>query len=213
MAVPIPILDVFQEDLTRGHQSMPRDPTKSYFYVEHPTEAWRVYLRGICFIHEEKVPFEAKRFLVVKRTGANPSDKSWEPPKGQMEGKDAARHPRSNIEKLIRENVRREVFEEAHIGLLHNMRHTCIIFQRRETDYPPNTYFQYHVYQATTTVSAIQRSLNWFAWLDSHPKYFARMKRDKKEKDALRWFDPRETRLMGKWSPSIVAMYLQTFTR
>jgi 8-oxo-dGTP pyrophosphatase MutT (NUDIX family) len=192
---------------------MPRDPSKSYFYVEHPTEGWRVYLRGICFIHEEQIPFEAKRFLVVKRTGANPSDKSWEPPKGQMEGKDAARHPRSNIEKLIRENVRREVFEEAHIGLLHNMRHTGLIFQRRETDYPANTYFQYHVYQATTTVSAIQRSLNWFAWLDSHPKYFARMKRDKKEKDALRWFDPRETRLMGKWSPSIVAMYLQAFTR
>lgn len=191
---------------------MPFDPAKSYFYVEHPDEGWRVYLRGICFIHEEAVPFEPKRFLVVKRTGGDPSGKSWEPPKGQMEGKDAAKHPRSSIERLIRENVRREVFEEAHINILHNMKHTGLIFQKRESDYPVNTYFQYHIYQATTPPLGLQRALNWFNWLDDHPKFFARMKRDKKEKDAIRWFDPRETRLMGKWSPSIVTLYIETFT-
>ena len=209
----IPTIDVFQEGLTRGQERMSFDPTTSYFYVEHPTEGWRVYLRGVCFIHEENVPFEAKRFLVVKRTGGDPNGKSWEPPKGQMEGKDAWNHPRSHIERLIRENVRREVFEEAHVSILHNMKHTGLVFQRRESDYPPNTYFQYHIYQATTPTSSLQRALNWFAWLKDHPKYFARMKREKKEKEALRWFDPRETQLMGKWSPSIVALYIQNFSR
>jgi hypothetical protein len=62
-------------------------------------------------------------------------------------------------------------------------------------------------------IPTIQRALNWFSWLEEHPKYFAKMKRDKKEKDALRWFDPSETRLLGKWSPPIVAMYIQHFTQ
>jgi hypothetical protein len=128
-----------------------------------------------------------------------------------MEAKDASKHPRTHIERLIKENVRREVYEEAHIGTLHNFTHTGLVFQAREPDYPPNTYFQYHVFQATTPTPVIQKALSWFAWLKDHPKYFARMKRDKKEKDAIRWFDPRETQLMGKWSPSIVALYLKRF--
>ena len=203
--------NVFQEGLIRGQAHLAHDPAKAYFYVEHPIEGWRVYLRGVCFIHEEAHPFDAKRFLVVKRTEADASGKSWEPPKGQMEGKDAAKHTRTHIEKLLKENVRREVYEEAHIGILHNLRHSGLIFQGRESDYPANTFFQYHVFQAFTPSTVIQRGLSWFAWLKEHPKYFARMKRDKKEKDALRWFDPKETRLMGRWSPAIVALYLSHF--
>jgi 8-oxo-dGTP pyrophosphatase MutT (NUDIX family) len=206
-------LDIFQPGLIRGQQHLPFDPVKAYFYVEHPTELWRVYLRGICFIHEEGIPFDPKRFLVVKRTGANPLSRAWEPPKGQMEGKDGIKHLSTGIERLIKDNVRREVYEEAHIGILHNLRHTGLVFQARESDYSQNTYFQYHVFQATTPTSSIQRALNWFAWLKDHPKYFARMKCDKKEKDAIRWFDPRETQVMGKWSPAIVAMYIQRFDR
>jgi hypothetical protein len=49
--------------------------------------------------------------------------------------------------------------------------------------------------------------------LEEHPKAFARMKRDKKEKDELRWFDPRETKMMGRWSPRIVPMYLAASKR
>jgi len=208
-----PILDVFQPGLIRGEQHLPFDPEKGYFYVEHPTEGWRVYLRAACFVHEEGVPFDAKRFLVVKRTGADNLAKAWEPPKGQMEGKDGMRHPRSHIYKLIQENVRREVFEEAHVDRLQGLRHTGMIYQNREKDYPANWFFQYHIFQATAPTSAIQMGLNWFAWLKDHPKFFARMKRDKKEKDALRWFDARDTKMMGRWSPSIAAMYIQAFDR
>jgi ADP-ribose pyrophosphatase YjhB (NUDIX family) len=207
------ILDVFQPGLIRGEEHLPYDPEKGYFYVEHPTEGWRVYLRGACFVHEEGAVFDAKRFLVVKRTGAHPGSKAWEPPKGQMEGKDALKHPRTHIEELIKQNVRREVEEEAHVNVLHGLQHTGIIYQNVEPDCPPNTFFQYHVFQAASPPKAIQRGLNWFAWLKLHPRYFARMKRDKKEKDELRWFDPAETKMMGRWSPSIVAMYVQAFTR
>jgi hypothetical protein len=46
-------------------------------------------------------------------------------------------------------------------------------------------------------------------WCRAHPKAFARMSRDKREKDALSWFSPSETRIMGRWSPKIVALYLK----
>jgi len=208
-----PLLDVFQPGLIRGEEHLPFDPAKGYFYVEHPTEGWRVYLRGACFVHAEGVPFDPARFLVVKRPGDHPLAKAWEPPKGQMEGKDALKHPRTEIIELIKENVRREVFEEAHVKQLHGLQHTGLVYQNTEKDYPANWFFQYHVFQALCPTKEIQKGLDWFAWLRAHPKFFARMKRDKKEKDDLRWFDVRETKMMGRWSPSIAAMYIQAFDR
>lgn len=211
----MPILDVFQPGLIRGEEHLPFDPEKGYFYVEHPTEGWRVYLRAACFVHEEGAVYDPKRFLVVKRTGDHPLSKAWEPPKGQMEGKDALKHPRTPVLNLIQENVRREVFEEAHVKQLHNLEHTGMIYQNTEKNYPPNSkwFFQYHIFRAVCPTKEIQRGLDWFAWLKDHPKFFARMKRDKKEKDELRWFDVRETKMMGRWSPSITAMYIQAFDR
>jgi len=88
-----------------------------------------------------------------------------------------------------------------------------MVYQNREKDYPPNWFFQYHIFRAVSPTKEIQSALNWFAWLKAHPKFFARMKRDKKEKDALRWFDLRETKMMGRWSPSIAAMYIQAYDR
>jgi hypothetical protein len=34
------------------------------------------------------------------------------------------------------------------------------------------------------------------------------MRKDVREKDALAWFDPNHTRMMGRWSPSLLVMYL-----
>ena len=44
-----PIFDVFQKGLIRGSERLAYDPAKSYAYVEHPTEGWRVYLRSCVF--------------------------------------------------------------------------------------------------------------------------------------------------------------------
>jgi hypothetical protein len=93
------------------------------------------------------------------------------------------------------------------------LQHTGLILQNREKDYKPNWFFQNHIFQAFSSVKAIRRGLDWFAWLKLHPKFFERMKRDRKEKDDLRWFDLNETQMMGKWSPSLAAMYIQAFTR
>lgn len=202
------LLDIHQPGLLRGAERLAYAPHKRYFYVQHPTEGWKVFLRACCFIHEAGNP-DPKRFLVVKRYGAKEDTKSWEPPKGQMEGKDGLAHPDWSILDLLTENVHREVEEESKIKKFEQIRYTGLVLQSVEKDYPPNTYFQYHVFQAIVSPLEIQNALAEFEWLNAHPKYFERLRKDKREKDALAWFDPRRTKLMGKWSPSLVVLYLQ----
>jgi 8-oxo-dGTP pyrophosphatase MutT (NUDIX family) len=201
------LFNVFEPGLLRGAERLAYAPHKRYFYVEHPTEGWRVYMRACTFIHDSTKPFTPSEFIVVKRKDATSTSKSWEPPKGQMEGKDAMPENAPLIE-LMAENVRREVEEESKITKLHHIRYTGLVIQSKEPDYPPNHYFQYHIFQAVVDPSELVNAQTEFDWLNSHPKYFARMRSDLREKDALAWFDPKKTRLMGKWSPSIVALYL-----
>lgn len=211
--VPFTAFNVFQKGLIRGSNKMPHDPTKAYFYVEHPTEGWRVYLRSACFVHEKPedadTPLDIKRFLVVKRRGAAMTDSAWEPPKGQMEGKDGIRHPNKSILSLLKENVKREVAEEARVKTMHHLNYTGVVFQNVEKDYPPNTYFQYHVFNAVVSKDEWMRASKELEWCREHPLAFDRMKRDKKEKDMIQWYSPSEMKLMGRWSGSIVAMYLK----
>jgi ADP-ribose pyrophosphatase YjhB (NUDIX family) len=190
---------------------MPFHPKKAYFYVEHPPEGWRVYLRSACFIHErpsDDKPLDIKRFLVVKARGAAASDKAWEPPKGQMEGKDAV-HSKKSILSLLKENVTREVAEEARVNTLQYLNHTGVVFQAREDDYPPNTYFQYHIFNAVVSKKEWMRASAELEWCRDHPLAFDRMKRDKKEKDMIQWYSPSEHKMIGRWSGSIVALYLK----
>jgi 8-oxo-dGTP pyrophosphatase MutT (NUDIX family) len=203
-----PLLNVFQPGLIRGASRLAYAPHKRYFYVEHPTEGWRVYLRSACFIHEKDAPWDPTRFIVVKRNGAKADGRVWEPPKGQMEGKDSLRDRDAPLLDIMAENIRREVSEEAKIHTMQRLRHTGLVFQGRERDYPANHYFQYHVFQSLVTPKEINGAIGEFMWLHEHPKAWARMRRDKQEKDAIAWFDPHNTGLMGRWSPSIVAMYL-----
>jgi 8-oxo-dGTP pyrophosphatase MutT (NUDIX family) len=211
--------DVFQSGLVRGSAHMPYDPEKAYFYVETPdftpsggSQGWRVFLRACSFMHE--VPAEGEcidytRFLVVKRTGKPANRKEWEPPKGQMEGKDGLSHPRTHLVKIMADNIKREVYEEARITTLKGLEYTGLVFESREPDYPPNTFFQYHIFRAQVTPAVWMKASAELDWCRAHPKAFARMSRDKKEKDALSWYSPSETQLMGKWSPKIVALYLK----
>ena len=206
------LYDIFQPGLLRGSAKMPFDPTKAYFYVEHPTEGWRVYLRSACFVHERPAdtkPLDVKRFLVVKNRGSAISDKAWEPPKGQMEGKDGLRDPKATMMSLLKENVKREVAEEARVKHLSHLNYTGVVFQGREDDYPPNTYFQYHVFNAVVSKAEWMRASAELEWCRNHPRAFDRMKRDKREKDMIQWYVPSEHKLLGRWSGSIVALYLK----
>ena len=210
------ILNVFEKGLVRGGDNLPYDPVKKYFYVQHPTEGWRVYLRAACFIHEfpsKENCIDPKKFIVVKRADKVANGREWEPPKGQMEWKDAAKLSNLPVLELLKQNVRREVAEESRIQRIVGLRHTSLIFQGREKDYPPNTYFQYHIFQALVYPKEWIRASAELDWYRDHPKAFARLKRDKREKDAIDWYSPSDHKLMGKWSPRLVAMYLNKFAK
>jgi hypothetical protein len=123
----MPIFDVFQKGLIRGSERLPYDPAKAYAYVEHPTEGWRVYLRSCVFLHPTNEPFNPQHFLVVKRRGARWTTATWEPPKGQMEGKDMKAS--KSVLELLKENVLRETEEESHVTEVKNLKHTGLVFQ------------------------------------------------------------------------------------
>jgi ADP-ribose pyrophosphatase YjhB (NUDIX family) len=201
------ILDVLQKGLIRGSAHLPFDPEKAYAYVEHPKEGWRVYLRSCVFLHPINEPFQKQHFLVVKRTNARKSSATWEPPKGQMEGKELS--SRISILEALKENVRRETEEESHITEITRLHHTGLVFQSQEMDYPPNHYFQYHIFQGFLTPQQVDQSFSTFQWMKEHKAAVKRWRRDRKEKDAVAWFSPRETRVEPRWCPDIVALYLR----
>lgn len=203
------IFDVFQSGLIRGVERLPYAPKKQYFYVEHPTEGWRVYLRAACFIHELYKPFVPSRFIIVKRTDGDAGKATWEPPKGQMEGRDA-RDPKKSIMQLLKENIRREVAEEAKIENIRELTHTSLVLQSVEPDFPPDTYFQYHVFSGYAHPRQIQNAFEEFKWIDENRAAFMKMRSDQREKDAIEWYDGNR-KIMGRWSPTLIRMYLERY--
>jgi hypothetical protein len=198
--------DVFQPGLIRGAERL--TPYKTYFYVEHPTEGWRVYLRASCFIHELYKPFQATRFLIVKRTDGDPEKATWEPPKGQMEGKDG--YQDLPIIDLLRRSIKREVEEESKINYVRELTHTGLILQDVEPDFPPNTYFQYHVFSGYAHPNLIQKAFTEFNWISENREEFMRLRSDRREKDAIAWYDPTK-KMMGRWSPTLLKMYTDLY--
>ena len=198
------VLDVFQPGLVYGSE---QDKSKRYFYAEHPTDGWRVYLRTACFIHELNKPFEPNKFIVVKRTDGDSEKATWEPPKGQMEAKDSSIVGTKSIYQMLRENIRREVHEEAKISNIRELQHTGLVLQSTEPNYPPNTFFQYHIFSGYAHSRQIMVAFEKFIWIQKHPEEFAKQRRDYREKDDIAWFSE-NTKIMGKWSPTIVSMYL-----
>jgi hypothetical protein len=90
-----------------------------------------------------------------------------------------------------------------------NLKHTGLVFQSQEGSYAKNTYFQYHIFQGFITPEQIQQSFDTFEWIKEHPKAFLRWKRDRREKDAVAWFNPKTTRLNPRWCPDILVLYLR----
>ena len=94
-----------------------------------------------------------------------------------------------------------------------NLKHTALVFQSENSDFPPNTYFQYHIFQGFITPEQIKQSFDTFEWIKEHPKAFARWRRDRKEKDAVDWFNPITTRLNPRWCPDIAVLYFRNYNK
>lgn len=207
----MPIYDVFQKGLIRGAEHLPYDPEKAYAYVEHPVEGWRVYLRNAVFLQEAGAP--ADHFLVFRNSKKGGAKGTWEPPKGQMEGKDLLRRPSEPLVGLLVNALMREIEEEAHITDIQTMKYTGLVFQSKEKDFPENWFFQYHIFQAIVSPTVIKETFKTFDWMKQHPKAVARWRRDRKETDAVAWFHPKRTPLNPRWCPTIVFAYLKTYDK
>jgi len=200
-----PVHNIFQPGLVRGEASFAHRPDKKVFYVQHPTEGWRVFLRAVCFIHAE----DSESFLVLKKTGMAEDGPAWEAPKGQMEGKDGLAHPTWSVRRLLEENIRREVEEEAKINRFTSLKLVRgLVIEAKENEYGPNDFFQYHVFRAVASRTTLFKAAAKFEHYRTHPEEFAALSSDDNEKDALAWYDPETTRLMGRWSPTLVRLYL-----
>jgi hypothetical protein len=212
-----PIKNIFQTGLIRGQKRLPHDPEKQYAYMKHPVEGWSVYMRSCAFLFVEgtgTVLTDPSKFIVVKKMGSSPNGKTWEPPKGQMEGKDAdiySRRPRSAL-KILKENVRREIYEEAHIKKIKGLHHTGLVFQDREYNYPPGTFFQYHIFYGTISDAEYNAAQEYFKSLQEHPEILETLTRDCLEKDAIAIYEHGKTKLFGRWSPKIVKLWLGVFS-
>ncbi len=206
-----PLYNVHQPGLIRGTEQQAFDSHKRYFFVESPTEGWRVYLRICCFIHEEGNP-DPTRFLVVKRTGARDSSAGWEAPKGRLE-MTSKYATKGTVLEALTDGLFREVSEEAKIEKFETLRYTGLVFQSREQDYKPNEVFQYHLFRATVSHDTLQAAFEKFEWFQNHPAAFKRLRKDKREKSAIGWFNPHSTRLMERWAPSLTALYLSWATK
>ena len=204
------MLNVFQKGLVRGSACLPHDPEKEYAYVEHPKEGWRVYLRSVMFLHSTHKTFHSNQFLVVKKSGVNGATNAWEPPKGQMEKKEWIQS--KSIMQCLLQNALRETEEEAHITHVTKTRHTGLILQSHESTYPKNHYFQYHVFQGFIQQQELDKAFAMFRWMKAHPAAVKRWTQDRSEKDALAWYHPQNTKLMSRWSPAIVDMYITHFS-
>ena len=69
--------------------------------------------------------------------------------------------------------------------------------------------FQYHIFQGFVTEDQVKQSFDTFEWIKEHPKAFARWRRDRREKDAVAWFNPKVTHLNPRWCPDIIVLYLR----
>lgn len=209
------IFNVFQSGLVYGAKTITtkEGKKKRYAFVKHPIEGWCVFLRTCVFLHEIGKPFDPLRFIVVKRTGAYNRSLSWEPPKGQAERGDHEVFNTGTPENaltILTGNAIRETEEESHIKYVKNLKHTGFVFQSQETEYPDNTYFQYHIYRGFVEPSEIMRAFDMFAWIKGHPRAFARFKSDRREKDDIAWFTPTKTPLTRRWMPSILSLYISS---
>jgi hypothetical protein len=59
----------------------------------------------------------------------------------------------------------------------------------------------------------MEKAMDTFAYYRTHPAEFAALSPDDNEKDALAPYDAAETRLMGRWAPTLVKLYLRSISK
>ena len=192
---------------------------KEYLYIEQPSGE-RVFIRNILFIHLQGDP---TTIAVVHEWGKNPK-KEYEPPKGQMEWKEAKMYgatPHQSVTEkqlmtMMKAAVIREIGEEAkftktELKLVHPL---PLVYEQSFKGAPLKTdRFRYQFWSAMVTETSMKKAQERIQQLVDDPEGTKLLKPDLKEKDGLIWWKPSDgwNMIRGGFSSNMTEQYYSTF--
>lgn len=149
----------------------------------------------------------------------------WEPPKGQMEWKELAaagfrRGQAVGVEDLLkamRDGVCREIAEEAKIPAadLHNLHVLPLSYSEafKGAGVPAGAQLRYQFWTAEVTAANVAAAQRRLERIVGSPAVQARLAADKKEKDAVGFWEPKEVddwdKIRGGFSGTMTRMYYE----
>ena len=169
---------------------------KEYLYIHQPSGE-RVFIRNILFIHPAD---DEGTIALVHEWGKNPK-KEYEPPKGQMEWKEAKMYgaipnqqvTELNLMKMMKAAVIREIGEEAKFlkSELKHVRTLPLVYEQTFKGAPLKTdRFRYQFWTATVSDASMKRAQERIQKLLDDPEGTKLLKPDLREKDGLIWWKP-----------------------
>ena len=179
---------------TIGYETFKRG--KEYLYIHQPSGE-RVFIRNILFIHPAD---DEKTIALVHEWGKNPK-KEYEPPKGQMEWKEAKMYgatPNKQVSEkqlmiMMKAAVIREIGEEAKFlkSELKSVHPLPLVYEQSFMGAPLKTdRFRYQFWSATVTEASMKKAQERIQKLLDDPEGTKLLKPDLREKDGLIWWKP-----------------------
>lgn len=178
----------------------------------------KTFLRNIAFLHAPHNPNK----IVLVHEWEYPMDSEWEPPKGQMEWKElkAAGHRRGAkvdaeaLLKAMREGVCREVAEEAKIPAtaIRDLHVLPIAYTAPFPKAGKDALFRYQFWTGEVTAETVAAAQKKLEAIVGNPAVQARLAADKKEKDAVGFWEPKNRswgRIRGAFSGEMTRMYYE----
>ncbi len=187
-------------------------------------EGTKIFLRNIAFLHAPRNP----RKIVLVHEWDFPMDKEWEPPKGQMEWKElkgagfrrGQRVEVGDLWKAMRDGVSREVAEEAKIpaAAIRNLHVLPIAYTGAFAEAGEGAKFRYQFWSGEVTAAVVAEAQKRLERIVGNPDVQARLTADKKEKDAVGFWEPGHGkecwgRIRGAFSGTMTRMYYEWLRR
>jgi hypothetical protein len=195
---------------------------KSYAYIK--TESGhKVFLRNILFLHNTDAPHQ---IALVHEFGKRTQKAAWEPPKGQMEWKEfsaegikAGTNIRSaSLERHQREGVLRELTEEAKIlpSEISGLKRLPYCYKQTWSESGiKDAFFIYQYWQAKTTPATLFEAQKRLDILKADKDLKAMLPADNSEKDAVRWWSPKNgwEVIYGDFSKKMTQCYFKVLPK
>jgi hypothetical protein len=182
-----------------------------------------VFLRNIIFLTNSTNPTQVaivREWPFPHENRKSTNIRSWEPPKGQAEWdvfaefgikRNSTVSPKL-VEKAMRANVLREMFEEAKVPFskLKGFKKMDAAYRQPwpESDVP-KAHFMYQFWTATITPQTLLEAKKDLQELAANPDWREMLAKDLSEKDDITWWSPgtNENYIRGGFSKKMIDMY------